>query len=133
VLDRAGRDDPYGYDVIIDVVLGPDLPAFLDRLNPNGRMVAVGMMGGSPPADFGLRLLAEFRRSLSFATFSADTVSWAQRREAIAGLFAAASRAELRAVVHQELPLDQAVLAHQKLDAGQVFGRIVLVPGGARH
>ena len=28
------------------------------------------------------------------------------------------------------LPLEQAVLAHQKIDAGEVFGRIVLVPSG---
>jgi NADPH2:quinone reductase len=31
--------------------------------------------------------------------------------------------------VHQLLPLEQAVLAHQKMDAGEVFGRIVLTPG----
>ena len=28
------------------------------------------------------------------------------------------------------LPLEQAVLAHQKMDGGEVFGRIVLVPPG---
>jgi hypothetical protein len=31
-------------------------------------------------------------------------------------------------MIHELLPLDQAVLAHQKMDAGEVFGRIVLVP-----
>jgi NADPH2:quinone reductase len=31
-------------------------------------------------------------------------------------------------VVHELLPLEQAVLAHQKTDAGVVFGRIVLTP-----
>ncbi len=31
-------------------------------------------------------------------------------------------------VVHEVLPLDQAVLVHQKMAAGEVFGRIVLVP-----
>jgi NADPH:quinone reductase len=30
------------------------------------------------------------------------------------------------AVVHEPLPLEQAVGAHQKMDAGEVFGRIVL-------
>ena len=34
-------------------------------------------------------------------------------------------------VVHELLPLEQAVLAHQKMDAGEVFGRIVLVPSGS--
>jgi NADPH:quinone reductase len=42
--------------------------------------------------------------------------------------FAAASRGELHTVVHELLPLEQAVLAHQKMDTGEVFGRIVLTP-----
>jgi NADPH2:quinone reductase len=28
------------------------------------------------------------------------------------------------------LPLEQAALAHQKMQAGEVFGRIVLAPSG---
>ena len=47
---------------------------------------------------------------------------------ATAGLFADASRGELRTVIHERLRLDQAVLAHQKMDAGEVFGRVVLTP-----
>lgn len=53
VLDRAGGDAPMGYDVIIDVVAGAGMPAFFDRLNPNGRMVVVGVVGGYPPATSG--------------------------------------------------------------------------------
>jgi len=34
-------------------------------------------------------------------------------------------------VIHELLPLDQGVLAHQKMDAGEVFGRIVLIPSGS--
>ena len=126
VLDRAGNDAPSGFDVIIDIVAGADLPAFLDKLNPNGRLVAIGVMGGLPPADFGMALLNAFQQSRSFATFSANTVSDADRQAITADLFAAAARGELDVVVHEVLPLEQAVLAHQKLDAGEVFGRIVL-------
>jgi NADPH:quinone reductase-like Zn-dependent oxidoreductase len=42
--------------------------------------------------------------------------------------FAAAVRGDLRTVVHGLLPLEQAVLAHRKMDASEVFGRIVLTP-----
>jgi len=42
--------------------------------------------------------------------------------------FTAASRGELQMVVHELLPLEQALLAHQKMEAGEVFGRIALVP-----
>ena len=77
-----------------------------------------------------MQLLAAFQKSLSFATFRSDTVHAADRRTVRTGQFAAASREELPMVAHEVLPLEQAVLAHQKMDAGQVFGRIVLVPSG---
>ena len=134
VLDRAGRggaDAPAGYDVIIDIIAGPDLASFFARLNPNGRLVAVGAMAGDPPADFGLTMFAAFQKSMSFATFSGNTVPEADRRAETAEVFTAAVRGELRSVVHELLPLDQAVLAHQKMAAGEVFGRIVLTPAGS--
>ncbi|HXW45670.1 MAG TPA: zinc-binding dehydrogenase [Streptosporangiaceae bacterium] len=131
VLDRSGastQDAPAAYDVIIDVVAGADMPSFFARLKPNGRMVVVGVVGGQPPADFGATMMAAFQKSLSLATFSAATVSGPDRRAVRADQFAAASRGELQVVVHEVLPLEQAVLAHQKMDDGEVFGRIVLAP-----
>jgi NADPH:quinone reductase-like Zn-dependent oxidoreductase len=131
VLDRAGdgaQDGPVGYDVIIDVVAGMDLPSFFVRLNPNGRMVVVGAVAGDPPPDFAMEMFGAFQKSMSFATFSANTVPMSDRRAVTADLFAAASRGELEAVVHEVLPLEQAVLAHRKMAAGEVFGRIVLTP-----
>ncbi|RSM57595.1 NADPH:quinone reductase [Amycolatopsis sp. WAC 01376] len=129
VLDRSGDGDgPAGYDVIIDIVSGVDMPSFFDRLNPNGRLVLVGVVAGMPPADFGTKLMSTFRKSLSFAAFSADSIPEADRRAVEAEQFAAAARGELRPVVHEVLPLEKAVLAHQKMDDGEVFGRIVLTP-----
>ncbi|MFD7586548.1 zinc-dependent alcohol dehydrogenase family protein [Kitasatospora sp. NPDC059811] len=131
VLDRSGEggsDAPAGFDVVIDVVGGPQLSLFLDRLNPNGRYVAVGVVGGQPPADFGMRLMDAFRKSLSFATFSSDTVPGSDRQAVRSSQFDDAVHGDLRTVVHEVLPLDQAVLAHRAMDAGKVFGRVVLAP-----
>ncbi|MEV5530423.1 zinc-binding dehydrogenase [Streptomyces prunicolor] len=131
VLDRSGAADadvPAGFDVVIDVVGGSQVPVFLDRLNDNGRYVAVGVVGGQPPADFGMRLMGAFRRSLSFATFSSDTVPRAERRTVRSAQFDDAVQGDLRTVVHEVLPLRQAALAHHAMDAGTVFGRIVLTP-----
>ncbi|MFF5549455.1 zinc-dependent alcohol dehydrogenase family protein [Streptomyces olivaceoviridis] len=131
VLDRSGEggpDAPAGFDVVIDVVGGPRLPLFLDKLNPNGRYVAVGVVDGQPPADFGMRLMDAFRRSLSFATFSSDTVPGPDRQAVRSSQFADAAHGGLRTVVHEVLPLDQAALAHRAMDAGKVFGRVVLAP-----
>lgn len=131
VLDRSGEggeEAPSGYDVIIDVVAGKEMPSFFDTLNPNGRMVAVGAVAGQPPADFGTKIMAAFQKSMSFAAFSAATVTPADLSAVRSEQFAAANRGEIEAVVHELLPLDEAVLAHQKMDAGEVFGRIVLAP-----
>ncbi|OQR65802.1 NADPH:quinone reductase [Streptomyces maremycinicus] len=134
VLDRSGAggpdtpDVPTGFDVVIDIVGGPRLPDFLEKLNANGRYMAVGVVGGQPPADFGTRLTAAFRKSLSFATFSSDTVPGPDRQAVRSSQFADAARGDLRTVVHGTLPLGQAVSAHRAMDAGTVFGRVVLVP-----
>lgn len=131
VLDRAGTADPGApavFDVIIDVAGGPDLPAFLDRLAPNGRLVLVGAVAGFPPADFGMALVRAFQQSRSFATFSLATVPVPERNAARTSLLQAAARHELSPVVHAVLPLDHAAQAHQEMDRGTVFGRIVLVP-----
>ncbi|WP_327178133.1 zinc-binding dehydrogenase [Streptomyces sp. NBC_01335] len=131
VLDRSGEGGegaPAGYDVVIDVVAGPDMPSFFDRLNPNGRMVAVGAVAGQPPADFGTKIMAAFQKSMSFAAFSAATVTGADRHTVRSEQFAAAGRGEIETVVHEVLPLEAAVTAHRKMDAGEVFGRIVLTP-----
>ncbi|MFK0251581.1 zinc-binding dehydrogenase [Amycolatopsis azurea] len=129
VLDRSGDGDgPAAYDVVIDIVAGADMPSFLDRLEPNGRLVTVGVIAGMPPADFGAKLLAAFRKSLSVAAFSADSIPEPARRAVSAAQFETAVHGGLRPVVHELLPLEKAVLAHRKMDDGEVFGRIVLTP-----
>jgi len=131
VLDRSGAGDataPAAFDVIVDIVGGEDLPLFLDRLAPNGRLVLVGAVAGFPPADFGAHLLRSFQQSRSFATFSLDSVPRDALRTARTELFAAATQGALHPVVEAVLPLDQAADAHRLMDAGRVFGRIVLTP-----
>lgn len=125
ILDRS---EPRSSDVLIDVVGGPDVPTFLERLAPNGRYVSVGVVAGHPPADFGMSLMRSFQKSLSFATFSLNTVPVPERNRVRAEQFEAAARGELMAVVHDVLPLAEAAAAHHRMDAGEVFGRIVLVP-----
>jgi NADPH:quinone reductase len=126
ILNRAGTPDSDNFDVIIDVVAGPDLPNFIDRLNPNGRLVIVGAVGGQPPPGFGAKLMESFQRSLSVATFSAATIPAEAKNAVRTTHFAAAARGNLTPVVHDVLPLSEAAEAHRQMDAGNVFGRIVL-------
>lgn len=112
----------------VDIVGGPDLPSFFELLGPNGRAVSIGVVGGYPPADFGMTLMRLFQRSLSFATFSLDTVPVAQRNAARARILADAARGDLASVIEAVLPLANAAEAHRQMDAGTVFGRLVLTP-----
>lgn len=131
VLDRAGnggQDPTSAFDVIIDIVGGAEMPSFIDRLAPNGRLVLVGAVAGFPPQDFGMRLMESFQQSRSVATFSLASVPAVERDAARVELFDAAVRGELHPVVHAVLPLDQAAEAHRQMDLGTVLGRIVLVP-----
>ncbi|WP_436532011.1 zinc-binding dehydrogenase [Actinoplanes sp. HUAS TT8] len=125
VLDRSGETGGE-FDVILDIVGGAGLPGFLDRLADNGRLVAVGVVGGYPPADFGMSLMRAFQRSRSFATFSLNTVPVPARNAVRADELAAAARGDLLPVVHDVLDLSEAAQAHRRMDAGEVFGRIVL-------
>jgi NADPH:quinone reductase len=130
-LDRSGHGDDIaaaGFDVIVDVVGGPDMPSFIDLLRPNGRYILVGAVAGFPPSDFGLGLLRSFQRSRSVATFSLDSIPKSERNRMRRQLFARAARGEISPVVHDVLPLSQAAAAHRAMDAGGVFGRFVLVP-----
>ena len=90
-------------------------------------MVAVGAVAGQPPADFGTEIMAAFRKSMSFAAFSAATVTPADRRAVPRAVRRSQPRRD-RSGGARVLPLDEAVLAHRKMDAGEVFGRIVLTP-----
>lgn len=131
ILDRDGNGAasvPARFDVIIDIVGGPQAPAFIDRLAPNGRMVVAGMVAGPVPADVGSRLLSAFQLSRSLATFSLDTVAAEAKDRIRHEQFVAVTRGELSAVVADVLPLERAADAHRLMDAGQVFGRIVLTP-----
>ncbi|GAA3523750.1 zinc-binding dehydrogenase [Aeromicrobium panaciterrae] len=130
VLDRSGKDAALRtdgqFDVILDIAGGPELPDFLERLAPNGRFVLVGVVAGYPPPDFGTSLFGLFQRSLSFSTFSLDTVSRPDLSRVRRELFDAVGRGELHPVVHDILPLERAADAHRVIDQGEVFGRIVL-------
>lgn len=131
VLDRSGQGGAgasSSFDIIIDIVGGPDMASFFSRLSPNGRIVMVGAVGGFPPDDFAKAMIPRFQSSLSFATFSANTVPEPDRRAVTHDLFLAASRGELKVVVHEVLPLEQAVVAHEKLDKSEAFGRLLLAP-----
>ncbi|MFC4059329.1 zinc-binding alcohol dehydrogenase family protein [Planomonospora corallina] len=123
---RDGEDA--AYDVIVDPVAGPDLGRHLGRLRAGGRYVLCGAAGGLPAPDFAAGLLGLFPRSPSLLMFSLSSVDAAGRRSGLKTVFDLAARGVLRGVAGETVPLAQASLAHERLESGAVFGKVVLSP-----
>ena len=123
----SGETPDQGFDVVIDPVGGPDIGIFLDQLNANGRLVMVGAAGGFPSSDFGMGLLGANRaKSLSLSLMSMSSVSPLDRLVALQEIFAMAGNGSLQPVLDAVVPLEDASVAHEKLESGEVFGKIIL-------
>ncbi len=108
-----------GVDVVIENVGEATWKGSLRALGRGGRLVTYGATSG-PCAESDLRQLF-WKQIRIIGTTMATRAEWeAMLRVALCG--------ELRPVVDCVLPLEQARSAHERLEAGGQFGKIVLVP-----
>jgi NADPH:quinone reductase-like Zn-dependent oxidoreductase len=129
ILRGSGEDTEVGaYDVVVDTVGGSDMGRFLSMLKPNGRYVLCGGAGGPPPSDLLAKLFAEFHKSPSLICFSLNSIDDDHRRPVADDLFRWAAEGSIESVIDGDLRLEQAAEAHQRMAAGDVFGKIVLRP-----
>jgi NADPH:quinone reductase-like Zn-dependent oxidoreductase len=91
----------------------------LRALGRGGRLVTYGATTG-PKVETDLRLLF-WKQIHIIGTTMATRTEW----ETMLGV---ALRGELRPVVDTIMPLENARAAHERLEAGGQFGKIVLVP-----
>jgi len=120
----AGR----GVDVVLDIIGGEYLPRNIECLATGGRLVQIGLIGGSKAA-IDLRAVLQKRLTLTGSTLRprspAEKGAIARQLEAqVWPLFASGN---VRPIVHAEYPLDRAADAHRDLESGAVFGKVVLV------
>jgi NADPH:quinone reductase len=134
VLDPADdwrRAGPF--DVILELVGGPNLPADLEALATRGRIAVIGTPAGSR-VELDLRRLMARRGRLhgsSLRTRSLEDKADAARRvEAQALPLVAAGR--LRVLVDATFPLEAAQQAYDRFAAGGKLGKLVLVGAGFR-
>jgi putative PIG3 family NAD(P)H quinone oxidoreductase len=116
-----------GVDVILDIVGGDYLQRNIDALAMHGRLVQVGLLGGSR-AQINLTPLMQRRLTLTGSTLRART---AEEKGAIAKeleerVWPLLASRQVVPVVDRILPLREAGEAHRLLEAGEVIGRIVL-------
>ena len=109
-----------GVDVVVEHV-GPATWGESTRcLARNGRLVTCGGTTG-PKVDLLLPHL--FMKNLSVLGSTMGP------RTAFEPIFAEAAAGNFRPVVHDVLPLSEIRAAHEALEAGEVLGKLVLVPG----
>jgi NADPH:quinone reductase-like Zn-dependent oxidoreductase len=128
VIDHASEDvaararaltGKKGVEVVVEHVGGPLFEAAVAALARNGRLVTCGATIGQR-ATLDLNLL--FGRHLSLLG------SWMGRRAELVEVLEFVSAGRLRPLVDLVLPLDRARQAHERIEARQMFGKVVLVP-----
>jgi NADPH:quinone reductase-like Zn-dependent oxidoreductase len=108
-----------GVQVILDSVGGPMWKGMLRSLGVQGRLVSYGATAG-PKVEIDLRHL--FWKQLSIM---GSTMGRPEEFRRVMGLV---FDGVLTPVVDEVLPLEEARRAHELLEAGSVFGKVVLVP-----
>lgn len=108
-----------GVDVVVETVGEATWPKSLRTLGRNGRLVTCGATTG-PLGETDIRLI--FGRQLRvYGSFMGT-------RAGLEEVLRLAAEGRLRALVHQALPLQAARQAHEILEAGTQFGKVVLTP-----
>mgnify|MGYP001817905539 FL=1 len=108
-----------GVDVVLDSVGQGLWPALLRALAPCGRLVTFGATTGAL-GETEIRLV--FWRQLSI--LGSTMGSPAEFREVMGHVFAG----RLGPVISDVLPLEEVASAHRRLEAGEVFGKLVIRP-----
>lgn len=108
-----------GVDVVVENVGEATWQSSVRSLAPGGRLVTYGATTG-PKAETDLRIL--FWRQIQL--IGTTMASRAQFRE----MLSAALSGALDPVIDRVMPLEEARAAHERLEAGEAFGKIVLVP-----
>lgn len=118
-----------GVDVVLDVLGAGGLAENLAMLAEGGRLAVIGLQQGRR-AELDLGLLLERRATVLGTTLRSRPLAqkaaiMAEVRRHLWSLVAAGA---VRPVVHTQVPFAQAAHAHQLMESGAAFGKILLVP-----
>lgn len=119
-----------GCNAVLDMVGGDYLPRNLKCLAPDGRHVSISVIGG-PRAEIVIRDVMAKRLTITGSTLRPRPVAFkglvAEELKRVVWPFVESG--DLRPAMDQRFPLAEANKAHARMDAGEHFGKIVLVVG----
>jgi len=129
VYDRTGNEEwsksvladtgKRGVDVVVENVGAATWKGSIRAMTPGARLVTYGATAG-PRVEIDIRALF-WRQTTIMGTTMASNAEFEQ-------MLAAAFSGRLRPVIDTVMPLADARKAHERMEAGQQFGKIVLVP-----
>ncbi len=116
-----------GVDVVLDCIGGSYLGKNLRVLGMDGRLVTIGLMGGTK-GELDLRRMLSKRIQIIGSTLRGlDVTRKATIVSSFLGEFGEAlSRGRLRPIIDSVYPMEQIEQAHQRLSSGEAFGKVVL-------
>jgi putative PIG3 family NAD(P)H quinone oxidoreductase len=123
-----------GVDVVLDNMGAKYLARNLDSLAVGGRLVIIGMQGGTK-SDIDLNLLMRRRLTVHAATLRARPTSGpGGKAEIVAAVrhdvWPDVERGVVRPVVDRRLPMSRAADAHRAVEVSEHIGKVLLVPDG---
>ena len=119
--------DGGGVDVVLDIMGAQYLDANVRALASGGRLVVIGLQGGTK-AELNLGRLLSRRLSVIGTTLRARTPAEKGRivSEVVQHLWPAVESGQVGPVVDRVLPVSDAAEAHRLLQQGDVVGKVVL-------
>ena len=126
-VDVVRRETNGGVDVVLDIIGGDYLPRNIECLRMDGRLVQIGLMGGSKSV-VNLAAILQKRLTLTGSTLRARSPS---QKGAIAEalrqhVWPLLEAGTVRPIVYEVFPLEHAADAHRALESGAVVGKVVL-------
>jgi NADPH:quinone reductase-like Zn-dependent oxidoreductase len=120
----------HGADVVLDNMGAKYLARNVDVLALEGRLVVIGMQGGSK-AELDINALLRKRGAVIATSLRSRPV---EGKSAICAgvvehVWPLVADGSVRPIVHTAMPLDQAVAAHELMESGAHTGKILLTTG----
>ena len=120
--------DGAGVDIILDPVAGDYLPRNIEVLAPQGRLVIIGLLGGTSGELPMARLLTRRQRVIGSVLRSRSIeekleITAAFRRE----VWPHFETGELEPIIHDRFPIAEAEAAHDLIQSNETIGKVLLV------
>jgi putative PIG3 family NAD(P)H quinone oxidoreductase len=114
-------------DVILDIVGAKYLPKNIESLNTGGRLIMIGMQGGTR-GELHIGMLLSKRASIHAAGLRARPVDekGVIVRSVVDNVWPLVEAGAVRPVIYGRVPIDEAAWAHRMLESGDHVGKILL-------